>query len=80
MKSSVQFSRSVVSDSLRPHELQHARPSCPSLLGGTVQNSFEGEGPWGNGEGPEVPRHCVLIAEKFPAFGYARRQDLMIKH
>ena len=28
--SSVQFSRSVVSDSLRPHELQHARPPCPS--------------------------------------------------
>ena len=27
---SVQFSRSVVSDSLRPHELQHARPPCPS--------------------------------------------------
>ena len=25
---SVQFSRSVVSDSLRPHELQHARPPC----------------------------------------------------
>ena len=24
-----QFSRSVVSDSLRPHELQHARPPCP---------------------------------------------------
>ena len=28
--SSVQFSRSVMSDSLRPHELQHARPLCPS--------------------------------------------------
>ena len=27
---SVQFSRSVVSDSLQPHESQHARPSCPS--------------------------------------------------
>ena len=27
---SVQFSRSVVSDSLRPHGLQHARPPCPS--------------------------------------------------
>ena len=27
---SVQFSRSVVSDSLRPHELQHSRPPCPS--------------------------------------------------
>ena len=28
--SSVQLSRSVVSDSLRPHESQHARPLCPS--------------------------------------------------
>ena len=28
--SSVQFSRSVMSDSLRPHESQHARPPCPS--------------------------------------------------
>ena len=26
----VQFSHSVVSDSLRPHELQHARLPCPS--------------------------------------------------
>ena len=29
--SSVQFSRSVVSDSLRPREPQHARPPCSSL-------------------------------------------------
>ena len=28
--SSVQFSRSVLSDSLGPHESQHARPPCPS--------------------------------------------------
>ena len=28
--SSVQLSRSVMSDSLRPHESQHARPPCPS--------------------------------------------------
>ena len=28
--SSVQFSCSVMSDSLRPHESQHARPPCPS--------------------------------------------------
>ena len=27
--SSVQFSRSVLSDSLRPHESQHTRPPCP---------------------------------------------------
>ena len=30
--SSVQFSFSVVSDSLWPHELQHARPPCPSPM------------------------------------------------
>ena len=29
MPSSVQFSHSVMSDSLRPHESQHARPPCP---------------------------------------------------
>ena len=29
-----QISHSVVSDSLRPHELQHARPPCPSVTPG----------------------------------------------
>ena len=37
--SSVQFSRSVVSDSLRPHESQHARPPCPSPTPGVDLNS-----------------------------------------
>ena len=36
---SVQFSRSVVSDSLRPHELQHARPPCPSPTPGVHSDS-----------------------------------------
>ena len=36
---SVQFSRSVVSDSLRPHESQHARPPCPSPTPGVHSNS-----------------------------------------
>ena len=36
---SVQFSRSVVSDSSRPHELQHARPPCPSPTPGVHSNS-----------------------------------------
>ena len=31
--SSVQFSHSIVSNSLQPHELQHARPPCPSVTG-----------------------------------------------
>ena len=37
--SSVQFIRSVVSDSLRPHESQHARPPCPSPFPGVHSNS-----------------------------------------
>ena len=37
--SSVQFSHSVVSDSLRPHELQHARPPCLSTTPGVHSNS-----------------------------------------
>ena len=37
--SSVQFSRSVVSDSLRPHESQHTRPPCLSPTPGVYSNS-----------------------------------------
>ena len=37
--SSVQFSLSVVSDSLWPHELQHARPPCPSPTPGVHSDS-----------------------------------------
>ena len=36
--SSVQFSHSVVSDSLRPHESQHTRPPCPSPTPGVYSN------------------------------------------
>ena len=36
---SVQFSHSVVSDSLRPHESQHARPPCPSPTPGVHSDS-----------------------------------------
>ena len=36
---SVQFSGWVVSDSLRPHESQHARPPCPSPSPGVHSNS-----------------------------------------
>ena len=40
IKQSVQFSRSVMSDSLRPHESQHARPPCPSPTPGVYLNSY----------------------------------------
>ena len=36
---SVQFSRSVVSDFLRPHESQHTRPPCPTPTPGVHSNS-----------------------------------------
>ena len=37
--SSVQFSRSVISDFLRPHEWQHTRPPCPSPTPGVHSDS-----------------------------------------
>ena len=39
MQGSVQFSCSVMSDSLWPHESQHARPPCPSPTPGVHSNS-----------------------------------------
>ena len=65
--SSVQFSRSVVSDSLRPHELQHARPPCLSPIPRVHSDSHpssqwchsEGDQPWdffgGNDAEAETP-------------------------
>ena len=38
--SSVQFSRSVMSKSLQPHESQHARPPCPSPTPRVHSNSY----------------------------------------
>ena len=43
--SSVQFSRSVVSDCLRPHESQHTRPPCPSPSPGVHSDSCPSS-PW----------------------------------
>ena len=39
LSQSVQFSRSVVSDSCQPHGLQHTRPPCPSPAPGAYSNS-----------------------------------------
>ena len=43
--SSVQFSRSVVSDPLRPHESQNTRPPCPSPSPG-VHSDSRPQSPW----------------------------------
>ena len=39
LQSSVQFSHSAVSNSLRPHESQHTRPPCPSITPGVHSDS-----------------------------------------
>ena len=46
---SVQFSHSVMSDYLRPHESQHARPSCPSPI------------PWVHPDSCPLSQWCHLI-------------------
>ena len=43
--SSVHFSCSVVSNSLRPHELKHAKPPCPSPTPG-VHSDSRPSSPW----------------------------------
>ena len=64
----VQFSRSVVSDSLQPHESQHARPPCPSPTPGIHSNSHPSSR-WCH---PDISSSVVpfsLDLESFPASG-----------
>ena len=53
--SSVQFSRSVVSDSLQPHESQHARPPCASPTPRVYPNSC----PWSRWFHPAISSSVV---------------------
>ena len=55
---SVQFSRWVVSDSLQPHESQHARPPCPSPTPG-VHSDSRPSTPW---------RHPAISSSVIPFF------------
>ena len=52
---SVLFNRSVVWDSLRPHELQHARPPCPSPTPGVHPDSR----PWSQWCHPDISSSAV---------------------
>ena len=58
--SSVQFSHSVVSDFLRPHELRHARPPCPSPTPGVSSNSCASSG-------DAIQPSCPLLSPFPPA-------------
>ena len=64
----VQFSRSVVSDSLWPHEPQHARPPCPSPTPGVYSNSC----PLSRWCHPTISSSVILFSscpQSFPASG-----------
>ena len=65
---SVQFSRSVVSDSLRPHGLKHTRLRCPSTTCGVCSNSYPSSR-WchPNISSSDVPFSSCL--QSFPASG-----------
>ena len=65
---SVQFSCSVVSDSLWTHELQLARLPCPSLSLGVCSNSC----PWNRWYNPTIPSSVIPFSsclQSFPASG-----------
>ena len=66
--SSVQFSHSVVSNSLWPHESQHARPLCPSPSPGVYSKSH----PWSRWYHPAISSSVVPFSscpQSLPASG-----------
>ena len=73
--SSVQFSHSVVSDSLRPHELQYARPPCPSPTPGVHPNPC----PLSQWCHPAISSSVILFSsclQSFPASGSFQMSQL----
>ena len=66
---SVQFSCSVVSDSLRLHERQHARPPCPSPTPGVQPNPCP-LSQWCHPTTSSSVVHFSSCPPSFPASGY----------
>ena len=60
--SSVQFSHSVMTNSLGPRGLQHSRPPCPSPTPGVYPNSC----PLNQGCHPTICRPLLLLPSIFP--------------
>ena len=75
---SVQFSHSVVSDSLRPREPQHARPPCPSPTPGIYPNSC----PLSRWCHPIISSSVIPFfscLQSFPALGSSNESTLHIR-
>ena len=68
LNDSVQFSQSIMPDSFRPHEPQHARPPCPSPTPGVHPNPC----PWSRWCHPTIPSSVIPFSscpQSFPASG-----------
>ena len=61
------FSHSVMSDSLQPHGLQHARLSCPSPFPATCSNSC----PLSQWCHPTISSSVSSCLQSFPAWGFS---------
>ena len=72
--SSVQFSHSVVSDSLQPHEPQHARPPCPFPAPEVYPNSYPSN-QWCH---PTISSSVITFSrlQSFPASGSFQMSQL----
>ena len=68
--SSVQFSRSVVSDSLQPNELQHARPPCLSPNSNTITQTHV------HRAGDAIQPSHPLLSPSPPALNLSQDQGL----
>ena len=74
-RSSVQFSHSVVSDFLWPHELQHSRPPCPSPTPGIYPNPC----PLSQWYHPTISSSVIPFSscpQSFPASGFFQMSHL----
>ena len=72
---SVQFSRSVMSDSSLPHEPQNARPPCPSPTPGVYSNSCS-LSRWCHPTISSSVVHFSFCPQSFPASGYFQMSQL----
>ena len=76
-KCSVQFSRSVMSNSLQPHGLQHTRPPCPSPNPGVYSNSCPSS-KWCH---PTISSSVISSSrpQSFPASGFFQMSQFFAK-
>ena len=76
--SSVQFSRSVMSNSLQPRELQHARPPCPSSTP-RVHSDSRPSSPWCH---PAISSSVIPFSscpQSLPASVFSRESTLHMR-